>query len=101
LLQNDYAGSNGWLTIKLEGRQSNRAAIGATVIVTAAGRQQARAVVSQASYYSHDDLRLHFGLGAATKADRVEVRWPSGAAQNMTDIPAKQAIKITESSARR
>ena len=86
LLRNDYSGTNGWLTIALEGRQSNRAAIGATVIVTAAGRQQARAVVSQASYYSHDDLRLHFGLGAATKADRVEVRWPSGSVQNMTDV---------------
>ena len=101
LLRNDYSGTNGWLTIALEGRQSNRAAIGATVIVTAAGRQQARAVVSQASYYSHDDLRLHFGLGAATKADRVEVRWPSGSVQNMTDIAAKQVITITESSARR
>ncbi len=60
------------------GRASNRTAIGATVIVTAGGRTQARAVVSQSSYYSHDDLRLHFGLGAATTADRIEVRWPSG-----------------------
>ena len=89
LLRNDYSGTNGWLTIALEGRQSNRAAIGATVIVTAAGRQQARAVVSQASYYSHDDLRLHFGLGAATKADRVEVRWPSGSVQILTDVRGK------------
>ena len=101
LLRNDYGGTNGWLTIALEGRQSNRAAIGATVIVTAAGRQQARAVVSQASYYSHDDLRLHFGLGAATKADRVEVRWPSGSVQILTDVAAKQVLSITESSARR
>ena len=101
LLRNDYKGANGWLSIKLEGGQSNRAAIGATVIVRAAGKQQARAVVSQASYYSHDDLRVHFGLGAATKADRVEVRWPSGSVQTMTDIPAKQVLTITESSARR
>jgi len=101
LLRNDYSGSNGWLTIKLEGRQSNRSAIGATVIVTADGRQQARAVVSQASYYSHDDLRVHFGLGAATKADRVEVRWPSGFVQNVTDVPAKQPITFIEPSARR
>jgi enediyne biosynthesis protein E4 len=101
LLRNDYSGPNGWLTIALEGRQSNRAAIGATVIVTAGGRQQARAVVSQSSYYSHDDLRLHFGLGAATKADRVEVRWPSGSVQNVTDVPARKVFTITEPSARR
>ncbi len=101
LLRNDYSGSNGWLTIKLEGRQSNRAAIGATVIVTADGRRQARAVVSQASYYSHDDLRLHFGLGAATKADAVEVRWPSGFVQKVTDVPAGKVFTMTESTAQR
>ena len=101
LLRNDYGGANGWLSIKLEGRQSNRSAIGATVIVTTDGRQQARAVVSQASYYSHDDLRVHFGLGAATRADRVEVRWPSGSVQTMTDISAKQVITIVEPTARR
>jgi hypothetical protein len=100
LLRNDYSGTNGWLTVKLEGRQSNRAAIGATVIVTAGGKRQARAIVSQGSYYSHDDLRAHFGLGAAKKADRVDVRWPSGQVQTLADIPAKQTITITESSAR-
>ena len=100
LLRNDYSGTNGWLTVKLEGRQSNRAAIGATVIVTAEGKRQARAIVSQGSYYSHDDLRAHFGLGAAKKADRVEVHWPSGQVLTLADIPAKQTITITESSAR-
>jgi hypothetical protein len=101
LLRNEFAGANGWLSVKLEGRQSNRAAIGATVIVTAADRKQARAVVSQASYYSHDDLRVHFGLGTAARAERVEVHWPSGSVQTLTDVAAKQAITITESSARR
>src|SRR5262249_402875 len=60
LLRNDYRGGNGWLELQLEGTRSNRAAIGATVVVTAGGRRQARAVLSQSSYYSHDDLRLHF-----------------------------------------
>ena len=63
LLRNDYAGRNGWIAVKLEGTRSNRAALGAIVRVTAGGRTQARAVLSQSSYYSHDDLRLHFGLG--------------------------------------
>ena len=79
LLRNDYAGSNRWLAVQLEGRASNRSAIGATVRVTVAGRTQAQAVLSQSSYYSHNDLRLHFGLGTHRAAERIEVRWPSGA----------------------
>jgi enediyne biosynthesis protein E4 len=96
LLRNDYAGPNSWLGIRLEGRASNPTAIGATVIVSAGGRTQARAVVSQSSYYSHDDLRLHFGLGAATKADRIEVRWPSGTMQVLTDAGERQILTIRE-----
>ena len=96
LLRNDYAGPNAWLAIRLEGRTSNPTAIGATVTVTAGGRTQARAVVSQSSYYSHDDLRLHFGLGAAAKADRVEIRWPNGATQVLADVRARQVLVVRE-----
>jgi hypothetical protein len=96
LLRNDYPGPNNWLIIALEGRTSNRTAIGATVVVTAGGRTQARAVVSQSSYYSHDDLRLHFGLGSAKAADRVEVRWPGGARQTLTNVTGRQVLRVTE-----
>jgi enediyne biosynthesis protein E4 len=96
LLRNDYAGPHGWLLVQLEGTRSNRSAIGATVVVTAGGRRQARAVVSQSSYYSHDDLRLHFGLGTAEAAERVEVRWPSGHVQVVTDVRAGQVVRIVE-----
>jgi hypothetical protein len=96
LLRNDYAGPGRWLMVRLEGTASNRSAIGATVVVTAAGRRQARAVVSQSSYYSHDDLRLHFGLGSAARADRVEVRWPNGTTSVLTDVSADQLIHIRE-----
>jgi hypothetical protein len=96
LLRNDYAGSNGWLAVRLEGRRSNPTAIGATVIVTSGDRRQARAVVSQSSYYSHDDLRLHFGLGAATQADRVEVRWPTGDTQVLTNVAIRRVVTISE-----
>ena len=68
LLRNDYTGGNGWLMVELEGTSSNRSAIGATVAVAAGGRVQSRAVLSQSSYYSHDAVRLRFGLGAATAA---------------------------------
>ena len=96
LLRNEYNGPNRWLRVTLEGRSSNRNAIGATVIVTVAGARQARAVVSQASYYSHDDLRLQFGLGSATTADRVEIRWPSGAVDVLTNVPANRHLTVKE-----
>ena len=96
LLRNDSRGTNNWIDIQLEGRASNRAAIGATVIVTVGGRKQARAVLSQSSYYSHDDLRLHFGLGAATRVDDIEVRWPNGAVQQMKNVEARRVVTIVE-----
>jgi enediyne biosynthesis protein E4 len=96
LLRNDYAGANRSISLRLEGTASNRSAIGAIVTVTAGGRRQTRAVVSQTSYYSHDDLRLHFGLGAATEAERIEIRWPLGAMQTMTAVRAGRTITIAE-----
>jgi hypothetical protein len=99
LLRNDYAGGNGWIAVRLEGTRSNRAGLGATVMVTAEGRSQARAALSQASYYSHDDLRLHFGLGRAEAADRIEVRWPSGLVDVLRDVRGRRVVAIREGSA--
>ncbi len=64
--------------------------------VTAGGRTQARAVLSQSSYYSHDDLRCPFGLGSASRAERIEVRWPSGRQEVVTNVPANQLVTIRE-----
>jgi hypothetical protein len=99
LLRNDYAGPNHWLAVELEGTRSNRAGLGATVVVTAGGRRQARAVLSQSSYYSHDDLRAHFGLGTSPRADRVEVRWPSGQVDVLRDVPGGKVIPVKEGTA--
>jgi len=96
LLRNDSPAAGTWLRVQLQGTTSNRAAIGATVIVTAAGRKQARAITSQSSYYSHNDLRAHFGLGASARAADVEVRWPNGTVQRMTDVPAGRTVMIVE-----
>ncbi len=96
LLRNDYRGGNGWIDVVLNGRASNRSAIGATVIVSAAGKRQARAVLSQSSYYSHDDLRLHFGVGSATRVEEIEVRWPSGHVQRVKDIDTRRLVTIDE-----
>ena len=100
LLENQYAGGRGWIAVKLEGTVSNRSAIGATVVVTAGGTRQARAVLSQSSYYSHDDLRLHFGLGAQSKADRIDVTWPSGKVQSLDNVPGRRVVTIKEDGAR-
>ena len=99
LLRNDYAGPNRWLAVKLEGTRSNRSGLGATVVVTANGRRTARALLSQSSYYSHDDLRAHFGLGTSGRADRVEVRWPSGQVDVLQDVPAGRVVTVREGSA--
>jgi enediyne biosynthesis protein E4 len=96
LLRNDYTGPNHWLEVKLEGTTSNRAALGAVVRVTASGRTQAQAVLSQASYYSHDDLRLHFGLGSAAAAETIEVRWPSGRTETLKDVRGGRVVMIKE-----
>ncbi|HUG55392.1 MAG TPA: CRTAC1 family protein [Vicinamibacteria bacterium] len=99
LLRNDTKTGNGWLAVRLEGTRSDRAALGATVVVTAGGRTQARAALSQTSYYSHDDLRVHFGLGGAARADRLEVRWPSGAVDVLRDVEGRRVLTVKEGSA--
>jgi hypothetical protein len=96
LLRNDYAGPNRWIAVKLLGTASNRAALGATVRVTAGGRTQAQAVLSQSSYYSHDDLRLHFGLGSSIAADSIEVRWPSGRIETVQNVRGGRVVTLKE-----
>ena len=96
LLRNDYAGPNGWIEVKLEGTRSNRSGLGATVRVTSGGRTTARAVLSQSSYYSHDDLRLHFGLGAAGRAESIEVVWPGGHVDRLRDVEGRRVVTVRE-----
>jgi hypothetical protein len=96
LLRNDSTSRHHWLTVRLEGTRSNRQGIGATVLVTSGGRTQARAVLSQTSYYSVDDLRPSFGLGDASVADRIEVRWPAGGVDVMNGVAADRVITIRE-----
>jgi hypothetical protein len=96
LLRNDGRSGHHWLTVRLEGTRSNRQGIGATVLVTSGGRTQARAVLSQSSFYSVDDLRPTFGLGHATTADRIEVRWPSGGVDVVTGVAADRIVTVRE-----
>jgi len=86
ILRNHGLGGNHWISFELQGTKTNRLAIGAMVRVTAGKMTQTDEVRSGGSYLSQNDLRLHFGLGAATKIDAVEIRWPSG---TIDKLPAK------------
>ena len=86
LLRNDAPAGNHWIKIRLEGVKSNRSAIGARVLAHYGGKVQAQEVLSQSSYLSASDPRLHFGLGAATTAD-IEIYWPLGLVEKYTGSP--------------
>jgi hypothetical protein len=95
LLRNDAPPGNNWIKVRLEGTKSNRSAIGARVLVRYGSRVQAQAVMSQSSYLSSNDPRLHFGLGKETTAS-VEVHWPSGAVEQFKSLPANQLVTLRE-----
>ena len=99
LLRNDLRSQNGWIQVRLQGTRSDLMGLGATVTVTTDGRKQAQALLSQGSYYSVDDPRLHFGLGTADKADRIEVRWPSGQVDTLEDVAGRRVVTIREGGA--
>jgi len=99
LLRNDCSGAGRWLKLKLEGTVSNRSAIGARALVRyAAGAKtvtQVQEVQAQSSFYSVNDPRLHFGLGAAASAT-VSVRWPNGRVEEVGACAAGQLVTIRE-----
>ncbi len=95
LLRNDMVGRNHWLKVKLVGTKSNRSAIGARVTAHYGGKVQAQEVLSQSSFYSANDLRIHFGLGTAEKAD-LDIRWPNGGTERIPGVSANRLITIRE-----
>jgi hypothetical protein len=97
LLRNDVSGREHWIKFKLTGTKSNRSAIGARLTVRYAGKVQVRELLSQSSYLSSNDPRVHFGLGSATSVD-VEVRWPLGLVERLTNIAADQLVFLVEGS---
>ena len=84
-----------WLQLKLHGTQSNRSAIGARVVCRSEGRTQIKTVTNSVGYASSSDLRVHFGLDGARTAS-VEIHWPSGVIQQLSDLRADQRMDVTE-----
>ena len=95
LLKNNGDHGN-WILLDLQGTKSNRDAIGARVTVRTGKHQQTQEVRSGGGYDSQSDLRLHFGLGAASKADDIEIRWPSGLVQHFSAVSGTAIVKIHE-----
>ena len=86
-----------WLKIVLRGTVSNRNGLGATVRVKTATRTFTKYNDGKAGYLAQSVLPLYFGLGEATKIDRVEIKWPSGRTQVLTnDLKINHTLKITE-----
>jgi hypothetical protein len=96
LYRNEGGTPNHWITFHLEGSRSNRSAIGARVEIQAGGKTQVREVQSGGSYLSHNDLRVHFGLGSATRVDWVRIRWPNGNAEELPAMEADRFVTIKE-----
>jgi hypothetical protein len=97
LFRNASRSPRHWLQLRLVGTRSNRSAIGARVrVVGASGHVQWNHVTTAVGYSSSTDAQLHFGLGADRSASMVEIRWPDGAGQRITDVPADQVLVVRQ-----
>jgi len=95
-LYENRAATGHWITFRLAGRAPNTQALGATVRVVAGGRSQVRYAQTCNAYLSSSDPRPTFGLGDAARADRVEVRWPSGATRVWENLAADRCHVLAE-----
>ncbi|HEX8352475.1 MAG TPA: CRTAC1 family protein [Pyrinomonadaceae bacterium] len=96
VLRNDGGNSGNAVLVRTVGVKANRDGIGARVKIVAGDLVQIDEVRSGASYISQSDLRLHFGLGARTKIDLIEVRWPGGAVDKISGAPVNKVLTVRE-----
>ena len=96
VLRNETASGHHWLGLKLVGRKSNRDGIGAVVKLTTPAGGQYQTASTASSYCSASDRRVHFGLGQATEAGEIEIRWPSGIVQRLSRVAADRFITVEE-----
>jgi enediyne biosynthesis protein E4 len=96
LLRNHGVPGRHWVSFELDGTKSNRLALNARITLVAGGMTQTDEVHSGGSYLSQNDLRIHFGLGSATKIDKVEIHWPSGLTETLKDLDADKYYNVLE-----
>jgi enediyne biosynthesis protein E4 len=92
LWENTSPAENHWLVLKLSGTKSNRDGIGARVRIG----NQYNHMTTAVGYASSSDLGVHFGLGSADTAGKIEIRWPSGIVQALTGVKANQVLTVRE-----
>jgi hypothetical protein len=98
LLMNQKTYANHWIEISTVGTRSNRSGIGARLVLKTALRAQFEEVRSGSSYISNNDMRVHFGLGALTKIEYLEIRWPSGLVEHFSNPPVDSIVVVKEGS---
>ena len=96
ILQPRGGPSNHWIGLELAGLKGNRLALNARVTVTAGDLVQTHAVVSGGSYLSQNDLRIHVGLGSSKRIDKVEISWPAGTTEVLTDLNVDHIYDVKE-----
>jgi len=97
LLMNRTANGNHWIILKLVGTKDNRDGLGTKVKITTAEGVQYNHATTAVGYNSSSDKRVHFGLGKAAVIDRIELSWPTGVKQVLTDVKADQVLTVVES----
>jgi enediyne biosynthesis protein E4 len=98
LYRNTVSPDNRWIEFELEGRTSNRSAIGAEVKVIWNGQQQVQEVSGGSGFCAQNQRRLHFGLGKTSSVEKVEIRWPSGQTQTIAAPELNRIHKVVEPS---
>ncbi len=96
LIRNDTPPGNHWLELDLMGLGSGRGGIGARVRTVAGGVTRIREVAGQTGYLSQNSPTVHFGLGSSTEVDVLEIRWPNGYIQTLTQVPVDQRMTIAQ-----
>ncbi|MGA2887137.1 MAG: CRTAC1 family protein [Terracidiphilus sp.] len=96
VLRNETTTANHWINLRLVGHKSNRDGIGAVVKLTTAHGSQWVTATTSSGYLSSSDPRVHFGLGDCPVANRIEIRWPSGIVQTLTNVKGDRQIQVDE-----
>jgi len=99
LYQNNNSNNNHWLKVKLQGTINNRDAYGSLVRIVSNGRNWIREIDGGSSHLSHHSAIAHFGLGTYTAVDTIEVIWPDGKSQFLSNIGVDTTILIVEDTA--
>ena len=96
LLRNDGGNAGNYFVVQVFGREDNRDGVGTRIGLQAGGKGQWRTVNGAASYLSHSDLRVHFGLGAAQAIDRVEIIYPNGSTYAVENVPVNKLLVVRQ-----